>query len=45
MSGLREDHVVKSPTGLLYARDHQLDDVHRKDAVEEYAQSLHGVTP
>ena len=35
MSDLREDHVVKSPTGLLCARD-QPDEVHRESAVEEY---------
>lgn len=43
MSDLREDHVVKSPSGLLCARD-QPDEVHRESAVEEYSQSLRGVT-
>jgi hypothetical protein len=43
VSALREDHVVKLPAGLPYARD-QLAEVHCKSAVEEYAQFLHGVT-
>ncbi len=44
MLGQREGQVVKLPTGLPYARG-QLDEVHCKSAVEEHAQSLHGVTP